>query len=66
LEEIERSIHIKTSAPTKAVFWVATILGAAALVSRFVTSLPIVGGNEFLTLAIAFVLLWLGNALKGM
>ena len=51
---------MKTSAPTKVVFLIATILGAAALISEFLTSLPIVGGNEFLALAAAFVLLWLG------
>jgi len=55
---------MNVSAPTKVVFLIATILGAAALVSEFVTSLPIVGGNEFLALAAAFVLLWLGVVIK--
>jgi hypothetical protein len=57
---------MKTSAPTKVVFLIATILGAAALISEFLTSLPIVGGNEFLALAAAFVLLWLGVVFEGL
>ncbi len=52
------------SAPTKLVFFISTIVGAAALVSEFLTPLPIVGGNEFLALAAAFVLLWLGVVIK--
>jgi hypothetical protein len=55
---------MKTSAPTKIVFLIATILAAAALISQFVAKLPIVSGYEFVTLAIAFILLWLGNVLK--
>jgi hypothetical protein len=55
---------MKTSAPTQVVFLIATILGAAALISEFLTTLPIVGGNEFLALAAAFILLWLGVVLK--
>jgi hypothetical protein len=55
---------MKTSAPTKIVFILSTIIGAAALISEYVTTLPLVGGNEFLALAIAFVLLWLGVVLR--
>ena len=51
--------------PTRVVFIIATILAVAALISQYVASLPIVGGNEFLVLAIAFVLLWLGVVLRG-
>jgi len=51
--------------PTRVVFTIATILAVAALISHYVASLPIVGGNEFLILAIAFVLLWLGVILRG-
>jgi len=51
--------------PTRVVFIVATIMAAAALISTYVTKLPIVGGNEFLVLALAFILLWLGVVLKG-
>ena len=51
--------------PTRVVFIVASILAAIALISHYVTSLPIVGGYEFLILAIAFILLWLGVVLRG-
>lgn len=56
---------MKTSAPTRVVFIISTILAVAALISQFVAKLPIVGGNEFLFLAIAYILLWLGVALRG-
>jgi len=51
--------------PTRVVFTIATILAVAALISHYATRLPIVGGNEFLTLALAFILLWLGVILRG-
>ena len=51
--------------PTRVVFIIATILAVAALISYYAANLPIVGGNEFLVLAIAFVLLWLGVVLRG-
>ncbi len=47
------------------VFIIATILAAAALISQFLAKLPIVSGYEFVTLAIAFILLWLGVVLRG-
>ena len=50
--------------PSQIVFIISTILGAAALISEFVSTLPIVGGNEFLALAAAFILLWLGVVIK--
>ncbi len=51
--------------PTRVVFTIATILAAAALISHYLAKLPIVGSNEFLTLTLAFILLWLGVVLKG-
>jgi len=51
--------------PTRVVFIISTILAVLALISYYVSSLPIVGGNEFLALAIAFILLWLGVVLRG-
>jgi hypothetical protein len=56
---------MRINRPTRVVFIVATILAVLALISYYVASLPIVGGNEFLVLAIAFILLWLGNVLRG-
>lgn len=55
---------MRISTTTREVFWIATIL-AAASISRSVPFIPIVNGNEFLFIMLAFVLLWLGNVLKG-
>jgi hypothetical protein len=56
---------MKIEKPTHTVFYIATFLAIVALLSNYGVSLPIVGGYEFLVLAIAFVLLWLGVVLKG-
>lgn len=56
---------MKLTPPTKIVFWIATALAALSLISTFATKLPIVSGNEYLVAIAAFVLLWLGNAMKG-
>ena len=50
--------------PTRTVFTISTILAALAIFSRFIASIPVVGGNEFLVLVIAFILLWLGVVLR--
>ena len=50
--------------PTRVVFTISTILAALAIFSRFIASIPIVGGNEFFVLVIAFILLWLGVVLR--
>ena len=57
---------MKLTPPTKLVFWLATILGVLGILGNFVT-LPLIGGYEFefWLLAAGFVLLWLGNVLKG-
>ena len=55
---------MKLSAPTKSVFWIATVLAALGILGTLVT-LPIISGIAFWLLAIGFVLLWLGNVLKG-
>jgi hypothetical protein len=55
---------MKLSAPTKLVFWIATVLAALGFVGNFVT-LPVVSGLSFWFVVIGFVLLWLGNAMKG-
>ena len=55
---------MKLSAPTKLVFWIATVLAALGILGTLVT-LPIISGIAFWLLAIGFVLLWLGNVLKG-
>ncbi len=54
---------MKLSPPTKNVFWIATVIGVLGLLGQFVT-LPFVSANAFWFVAIAFVLLWLGNYFK--
>ena len=56
---------MRIKAPTRTVFIISTILGAAALVSEYIAKLPIVSGYEFIALAAGFVLLWLGVFLRG-
>lgn len=51
--------------PSRVVFYISSILALLALISQFLTKLPIVGGNEFLVMVIAYVLLWLGVVLRG-
>ena len=56
---------MKLSPPTKIVFWLSTILAVLGIVSQLLVKIPVVSGNEFWFVAAGFVLLWLGNALKG-
>jgi hypothetical protein len=55
---------MKLSAPKSWVFWVSVILAALALLGTLV-SIPVVSAYAFWVLLIGFVLLALGNALKG-
>ncbi len=56
---------MKITAPTKKVFWIATVLSALGLVSKFVVDIPFVSANAFWFIVVGNVLLWLGVALKG-
>jgi hypothetical protein len=55
---------MKLSTPTKLVFWLSTVLGVLGILGNFIT-LPLIGAYSFWLLAAGFVLLWLGNVLKG-
>jgi fatty acid desaturase len=55
---------MKLTPPTKKVFWVATVLAAVGLVSSFV-AIPFVSAYAFWFVVVGFVLLWLGNTMKG-
>lgn len=55
---------MKLSAPKNTTFWVATVLAALGLVSKFV-NLPFVTENAFWFVVVGFVVLWFGNYLKG-
>lgn len=55
------------SAPTIPIFLISVILAVlAALVFYAGVKVPVVSGNAFATLGIAFILLLAGNLFKGM
>lgn len=56
---------MRLSRPTNAVFVVSLILAGLALASQF-TPIPYVSGNQFWVAIAAYVVLMLGNLLKGL
>lgn len=56
---------MKLSAPTTLVFWIAVVLAALSVLSFFI-AIPIITQYQYATLLIGFVLLMLGNLLKGL
>lgn len=58
---------MRLTAPTPVTFWIATIVAIAALVSRYAgVSIPVISGNEFVTLLVGFVILFIGNVIRGL
>lgn len=55
---------MKISRPTKNVFWIALILGVIGLLAKLVT-IPVVSPYAFWVLLAGFVLLVMGNTMKG-
>ena len=55
---------MKLSAPKNTTFWVATVLALLGFVGNFV-SLPFVSDFAFWFVVVGFVVLWLGNYVKG-
>ncbi|TDR17482.1 hypothetical protein [Marinicella litoralis] len=53
------------SAPKQVVFLIAVILAVLSVVSAKVTAIPVVTGHEYWFLVGGFVLLALGNLVKG-
>jgi len=53
---------MRLNPPTKNVFWISVIIAVAALIFYFV---PAVSAYAFWVLVIGYVLLALGNTLKG-
>ena len=53
---------MKLTPPTKNVFWISVVLAALGLVFYFV---PAVAGYAFWVVLVGYVLLALGNAMKG-
>jgi hypothetical protein len=54
---------MRLSPPKQNTFWVATILAALGIISKFVP-IPFVSENMFWFVVVGFVVLWLGNYLK--
>ena len=61
----ERRKIMKLTPPKNVTFWIATIVGFLAIISTYVTRIPVVSGNEFLFLVIGFVLYFIGIVFKG-
>ena len=55
---------MRLTPPKKLTFWIAIILGALGLISKFV-HIPFVSTNSFWFVVIGFVLLVLGLLVKG-
>ncbi len=55
---------MKLSAPKKATWWVAVVVGVVGIVANFVT-IPFLSGIAFWLVVIGFVLLALATYLKG-
>lgn len=50
--------------PKHTTFWVATVVAALGVLGSLV-SIPVVSGLAIWFVVVGFVLLWLGNAVKG-
>jgi hypothetical protein len=55
---------MRLSPPKKIVFWIATVLAVLGILGSYV-SIPFASANSYWFVVVGFVLLWLGNVLKG-
>ncbi len=55
---------MKLTPPTKNVFWISVVLVVLGLVGRY-TNVPILSDYYFYFVLVGYVLLALGNAMKG-
>ena len=55
---------MKLTPPTKLVFWISVILAGLGILGSLI-SIPVVSSYTFLLVAIGYILLFLGNLLKG-
>jgi len=55
---------MRLTRPKNTTFWIATVLAALGIIGHF-APLPFASQNDFLLVAIGFIILWLGVALKG-
>lgn len=56
---------VTPTAPTVPVFWISVVLAVLAVIGQFV-AIPLFSANGFWVLAIAFIILALGNLMRGM
>ncbi len=55
---------MKLSAPKKVTFWVAVVVAVVGVIASLVT-VPVLSGFAFWLVVIAFIILLLGNLVKG-
>ena len=53
------------NAPTKMVFLISLVMAVLAVLGAWVISIPVISGNAFLVMLVAYVVLVAGNILKG-
>ncbi len=58
---------MRLTAPTAIVFFLSLLLAVLALLAYFGgIAIPVIGGNTFISLLVAYVILLLGNVIRGM
>lgn len=58
---------MRLTAPTAIVFFLSLLLAILALIAQYAgVNIPIIGGNTFVSLLVAYVILLLGNVIRGM
>lgn len=57
---------MKLSAPTQPIFLISLILAILALVSALGISIPVIGGYTVWLALVAYLVLFVGNVMKGM
>lgn len=58
---------MRLTAPTAIVFFLSLLLAVLALIAYFGgIAIPVIGGNTFISLLVAYVILVLGNVIRGM
>lgn len=55
---------MRLTPPTKNVFWISVVLAVLGLLGAF-ASIPFVSANAFWFVVVGYVLLFLGNTMKG-
>ncbi len=57
---------MRLTAPTAVVFFLSLLLAILALIAHFGgVAIPVIGGNTFVSLLVAYVILVLGNIIRG-